>query len=756
MLPLPSGSALSFTTDSAAEGSPWLAAADDPAGLIVQYLPGVTPAQQAAALAAIGAGEGAVLREGDAAAGPLATVPLPPGADPAAAAALLALQPGVAFAEPDARLAIAATSNDPRYVEGALWGLYGDATAIANAFGSQAGEAWAAGHTGATRVVVGVVDSGIDYTHVDLYLNVWLNQGEIPSALRAALTDVDRDGLITFRDLNAAANRSWASDLNRNGRIDAGDLLADARWENGRDEDGNGYRDDLVGWDFANNDNDPFDDNGHGTHVAGTIGATGGNGTGIAGVAWTVQMVGLKFLDARGGGLTSNAVRALDYYTAAAVQAAAAHRGEDFVATNNSWGGGSTSQALADAIARGARQDILFVAAAGNGGADGIGDNNDRLANWPSNYDTRAAAGYDAVIAVAALTSTGARAGYSNYGAGTVDLAAPGSDILSTLPGDRYGSYSGTSMATPHVTGAIALYAAAHPEATAAQIRAALLGSTAATESVAGGTATGGRLDAGALLDGPAPPPPPPQAAVAITRAYDNAGSVTGNLAAGAVTDDRTPTLYGTLSATLGSGEVVAVYRDGVRAGQAAVTGTGWSFAETSPLEAGAHAYAARVERGELAGTFSAAFGLTIDLTSRIFGTAGSDALTGTALADILCGVPATGSALGRGTVDRLTGRAGTDTFVLGDARGLFYDDGKAGSAGTADYAQILDFQRGDRVQLADDVGAYFAAPLRLGGQAGLGLYADLNRNGRFDAADELVGHLANVTTLAPGDLVFA
>ena len=392
----------------------------------------------------------------------------------------------------DAEVYIEIFSNDPKYTDGGLWGMYGDATPIANAYGSQAGEAWAAGYTGSGKGIVGVIDTGIDYTHPDLYLNVWLNQGEISNVLRPTLTDVDLDGLITFHDLNNVANATRVTDINLNGYIDAGDLLNDVRWENSIDENGNGYVDDLVGWDFFNNDNDPFDDNSHGTHVSGTIGAIGGNGSGVVGVNWAVQMVGLKFLSATGSGATSGAILAIDYFTNAATQASA---GENFIATNNSWGGGGASQGLTDAVTRAAREDILFIAAAGNETT-----NNDVYANYPSNISTTTTAGYEAVIAVASLTASGRLSSFSNFGATTVDLAAPGSSIYSTLPGGTYGSYSGTSMATPHVTGAAALYAALHPTASAAQIQQALLASAAPTTSLTSVTASGGRLDIGTLM----------------------------------------------------------------------------------------------------------------------------------------------------------------------------------------------------------------------------------------------------------------
>jgi subtilisin family serine protease len=401
----------------------------------------------------------------------------------------------------DAEIHIAVASNDPGYTGGSLWGMLGDTGPMQNAYGSQANEAWADGDTGSMASVVGVIDTGIDYTHPDLYLNIWLNQREIPTTIRARLNDIDTDGLITFRDLNGAANASYVMDYNRNGRIDAGDLLSDARWENRADEDGNGYTDDLIGWDFVNNDNDPFDDNGHGTHVAGTIGAMGGNSIGVAGVNWNIQMVGLKFLSASGSGATTGAINAVNYFTDAAIRATGV---EDFIATNNSWGGGGYSAQMNDAIGRAAQKDILFIAAAGNSAL-----NNDVQATYPANYSTTAIAGYEAVVSVASLTNTGGLSSFSNYGATTVDIAAPGSSIYSTLPGGRYGTYSGTSMATPHVTGAVALYAAENPDASAAEIRAALLGSAAATPSLGGMVATGGRLEIGAFMDTASDQPTP-------------------------------------------------------------------------------------------------------------------------------------------------------------------------------------------------------------------------------------------------------
>jgi len=460
-------------------------AAYRPGEVLIQFDVSAKGAAQSFALSAVG---GRFAEEGEdiGAVSAFKRLALGEGVSVEKAIEILSKIPGVTLVEPDYVVSIDAVSNDTSVVAGQTWGLYGNVGAVTNAYGSQATEAWAAGFTGSTKVAVAVVDSGVDYTHPDLYKNIWLNQKEIPTALKAGLKDTDGDSLITFRDLNSALNASYVTDKNANGRIDAGDLLNDTRWENGVDEDANGYRDDLIGWDFVNNDNNPMDDNGHGTHVAGTIAATGGNGAGVAGIGWNTQVVALKFLDSTSYGYTSNSIKALDYFT----NASKAGTGVDFAATNNSWGGAGYSGLQLDAITRGAKQGILYVAAAGNGS-----DSNDATPYYPAGYSTVATAGYEAVISVAAITSAGALASFSNYGAKSVDLGAPGSSIYSTLMGGGYGYKHGTSMATPHVAGAIALYSAAAPGATAAKIRADLLASTISTSSLVGKTVSGGRLD---------------------------------------------------------------------------------------------------------------------------------------------------------------------------------------------------------------------------------------------------------------------
>ena len=345
--------------------------------------------------------------------------------------------PEVEYAEPNWIYQHAATSNDTYFTNGSLWGM----GANNNAFGSGANTAWAAGKTGSNTVYIGIIDEGYMYTHEDLAPNAGVNPGEIAN--------------------------------------------------NGVDDDGNGYVDDVYGWDFAGNNNSVFDGTAddHGTHVAGTIGGVGGNGKGVAGVVWNVKLLSAKFLGSRGG-TTANAIKAVDYFTDLKNS-----QGLNIVATNNSWGGGGYSQALKDAIDRANAAGILFIAAAGNSGT-----NNDATASYPSGYTS------DNVIAVASITSTGALSSFSQYGATTVDIGAPGSGIWSTVPkasgkgktatiGSGYASYNGTSMATPHVTGAAALYASENPGASAAQIKAAILGSAIPTSTLEGKTATGGRLN---------------------------------------------------------------------------------------------------------------------------------------------------------------------------------------------------------------------------------------------------------------------
>jgi subtilisin family serine protease len=439
--------ALAFPLPSQAQGRPDLVAASMrdasksyvPGELLVQFRAGVGDAAKDASLRGLGARIHDDLRLGSQRTdgkGDLHLVKLPAGLSVAAAMRGLERDASVDFVEPNWVYRTQATSNDTYFTNGSLWGMYGPATSPANAYGSQAAAAWGAGHTCSTGVAVGIIDEGYMFTHPELAANAWTNP------------------------------------------FDASD---------GTDNDGNGYADDIHGWDFDGNDNTVFDgvNDDHGTHVAGTIAGKGGNGAGVAGVCWNLTIVSAKFLGAHGG-TTANAVKAVDYITDLK-----ARHGMNLVATNNSWGGGGFSQALQDAIERANQGNILFIAAAGNDG-----NNIDVTASYPAGYPNAN------IIAVAAIDKTGALASFSNYGATKVHLGAPGVGIYSTVPArskgtvvPSYASYSGTSMATPHVTGAAALYASTHPGATAAQIKAAILGAAVPTASLAGKTITGGRLN---------------------------------------------------------------------------------------------------------------------------------------------------------------------------------------------------------------------------------------------------------------------
>ncbi len=322
--------------------------------------------------------------------------------------------------EQDALRQVEKVSNDPLVSQ--LWGM----TKI------DAQDAWniTTGASGANRVVVAVIDTGVDYTHPDLAANIWTNTAEIAG--------------------------------------------------NGTDDDHDGFVDDVHGYNFVSNNGNPMDDNGHGTHVSGTIAAVGNNSLGVAGVNWSASIMPLKFMSSTGSGYLSDAVRAINYATMERTQ-----HGVNVRVINASWGGGGFSSAMQTAIQAASDAGIMFVAAAGNSAA-----NNDAAAQYPANYTA------PNVISVAASDQNDLLASFSCYGAATVDLAAPGVSIYSTVPNNRYAYYSGTSMATPMVSGVAALAWAYKPNATLADIRNAILQGVDHIGSLSGKVASGGRLDA--------------------------------------------------------------------------------------------------------------------------------------------------------------------------------------------------------------------------------------------------------------------
>ncbi len=343
------------------------------------------------------------------------------------AIAQLKADPNVEYAEPNYVRKLVAIPNDAAF--GNLYGMHnvGQVSGLVDA-DIDAPEAWDR-HTGNKSLVLGLIDTGIDYLHPDLAGNTWTN-------------------------------------------------AAESTGTTGVDDDGNGYIDDIHGYDFINVDGNPMDDHYHGTHCAGTIGGVGNNGIGVAGVAWTANIAGLKIFNSAGSTTDAAILNAVDYSNAM-----------DMRITSNSWGGGPFSQSLYDLIAEGRDMGHLFIAAAGNNGS-----NTDASANYPSSYDL------DNIIAVAATDRNDLLASFSNYGALSVDLGAPGVETYSCAPGNAYQNLSGTSMATPHVSGAAYLVWTMNPMLTAVQVKGILLGSVDPIASLTGRTLTGGRLNVAAAL----------------------------------------------------------------------------------------------------------------------------------------------------------------------------------------------------------------------------------------------------------------
>jgi subtilisin family serine protease len=354
------------------------------------------------------------------------------------ARATLAKHPAVELVEYNWKQYTTQIPNDPRF--GDLWGLHntGQAGGVAGAHISAAG-AWDT-TVGSHDVVVGVIDTGVDYTHPDLVPNMFVNPGEIAG--------------------------------------------------NNIDDDGNGFIDDVHGINAITGTGDPMDDNDHGTHVSGTIGGAGNDGVGVAGVNWNVSIMGLKFLSGAGSGTTAGAIICIDYAVAMK------NAGVNIRVLNNSWGGGGFSQLLEDSISAANAADILFVAAAGNSSS-----NNDVSPHFPSSYDV------PNVLAVASTTRTDAMSSFSSFGLTSVDLGAPGSDIVSTIPGNGYASFSGTSMATPHVAGAAALLLSVNDTLTAAELKQILMDTGDPTAAMDGRTVSGKRLNVELALDEADPQP---------------------------------------------------------------------------------------------------------------------------------------------------------------------------------------------------------------------------------------------------------
>ncbi len=359
--------------------------------------------------------------------------------------------PRVEYAEPDYFVyAMDKVPNDPFFPQ--MWGLSQAGCSICDpGFETpniDATRAWDI-TTGSDNIVAVVLDTGVELQHEDLSANAWVNPGEVAG--------------------------------------------------NGVDDDGNGFVDDVNGWSFFDDTNRTFRDNGedlHGTHVAGSIGAVGHNRIGVTGVAWRVKLMSLKFLGGpKGTGKTSNAVKGINY----AIDMR--NRGVNVRVINASWGGGSDSQALRQAIADANNAGILFVCASGN-----LGNNIDDEPDFPASY----APDFPNAISVAAVSVSGALASFSNVGHHSVSLAAPGVSIWSTLPTSSggYGPLSGTSMSTPYVSGIAVLLWSREPSLTPAEVKQRIVDTSEPLPSLVSLVARSGRANAYAALLYPATIPP--------------------------------------------------------------------------------------------------------------------------------------------------------------------------------------------------------------------------------------------------------
>jgi Ca2+-binding RTX toxin-like protein len=623
--------------------------------------------------------------------------------------------PAIEYVQPNRLFSVAQTvPNDPDF--GQLWGLENTGQTGGRIDADVDGpEAWDL-ETGSSNVVVSVIDTGIDYTHPDLDDNMWINRGEVAG--------------------------------------------------NGIDDDGNGFVDDYHGYDFVNEDGDPFDDYFHGTHVAGTIAAEGNNSLGVTGVAWDAQLMAVKVLDAGGFGTEFDIIQGIEY---------SALTGADI--SNNSYRGYGFSQGIYDAIALAGANGHLFVAAAGNETND-----NDINPAYPASYNL------DNIVAVAATTADDTIASFSNYGAATVDLGAPGDNIFSTLPGNGYGSLSGTSMATPHVAGTAALLLSQNPDLSVSELKSLLLDTTDPLATLAGLSVSGGRLNAANALNADLPPvelvgTEGPDVLTGtsgrdIIRGLGGDDTIQGLQGADQLfgDDGRDLVTGGTGNDTVhgGSGNDNLLAGDGLDVvfgdnGDDTILGgegddvlDGGDGRDRILAEAGDDTVTGGAANDMLDGgdgddqvaggngndTIHGGRGsdsLTGDAgTDTITGGTGNDTVNGDAGADRLIGVdPTSADAAGRDEIDRLSGGSQGDIFVVGDTATPYYDDGDPLTPGEADYALIADFNpTEDQIELAGAPDAYILDFFR--SDTGI-RNADLIYDAGVSARGERVATLENV-----------
>ncbi len=524
----------------------------------------------------------------------------------------------------------------------------------------------------------------------------------------------------------------------------------------GVDDDGNGYVDDIYGWDFDANNNSIFDSyqDDHGSHVYGTIGASAGNGTGVVGVSPLTKAIGAKFLGTRGG-TTANAIRALNY-----VADLKANRNVNIAAVNCSWGGGGFSQELYNAISNLNQLGILVICAAGNSGSI--------TGMYPAAYDL------PNIISVASIDQNGSKSSFSNYGTSWVHLAAPGGSIISTIPStsrtrpsSTYASYSGTSMAAPHVTGIVATLAKMFPLKTHLEIKDAVLKSVTKTSSLQGLVSTGGYANMTAAInllrgDTTASPTTPTVLATSNITTENEANETINNIITVTLRGEANSTANYSIrgdvtSADFTSGNMSGSINLGTN-GEATYT---WTISEDNLTE-GPEAFQLFLNNSTLP-----ALEIVISDTSlspdtappanatdnpnntELWGTAGSDPnLVASATQLRASGVTQAGPDTGSGTIDVVTGNSAQSmTYILGDSRGMFYDDMNSRSIGNGDYLRITNLKAGDTLQLSS--GSYLYSTNST--TQTVTLYRDTTGNGRLDTGtrrtDEMIAEFVGAGT---------